>query len=79
MQDLMNRDRVSIPQGVFGEVMLFARRDMQFKVSFLGIESEKGDVTTASQGHYIYVNGGPMRAADVNVGVIVRNYEGDVL
>ena len=51
-------DRVKVAPGTYSDVFMFSHKTAGVKYEFVTIETQAGDVLSATAGHYIYINGG---------------------
>lgn len=64
MKELVVGDRVANGEGGFSDVIFFTHRERRSRNAFLRFTTVSGQKLTVSPGHYVYANGGSLRAAE---------------
>lgn len=72
MKEVVIGDRVKVAQGVFSDVFMFTHKDSSTVHSFVTLKTAAGSSVSATEGHYIYVNGNLAMAKSVKVGDVLE-------
>lgn len=71
-------DRIKVGAGVYSDVFMFSHKMASIRQQFVTLSTTAGDKISATQGHYLYLNGKLTVAGAARVGDIVIRGDGSV-